>query len=49
MIGLKDDSIYEVRRYIVTNWNPVEITGKLSKADWIENLRVIMCLSIPLK
>ena len=34
----KDDSIHEVKQYIKSNQleNAVEITGKLSKADWIE-------------
>ncbi len=39
MIGpFKDDSIHEVKRYIKSNQleSAVEITGKLSKADWIE-------------
>lgn len=39
MVGpFKDDSIHEVKRYIKSNQleSAVEITGKLSKADWIE-------------
>ena len=39
MVGpFKDDSIHEVKQYIKSNQldAAVEITGKLSKADWIE-------------
>jgi glycosyltransferase involved in cell wall biosynthesis len=42
MVGpFKDDSIHEVKRYIKSNQleYAIEITGKLSKADWIEKSR----------